>query len=100
MERYGEGSPAGGVAAQRGTPDAGAQDVAGQAQQMAGQVADQAQEKTVARVEATVRRERLQVATTGPVDVVDVAEDGLSGIRRPKGTEDPGRAGLMSGRER
>ena len=44
----------------------------------------------VARVEATVRRERLQVATTGPVDVVDVAEDGLSGIRRPKRTEDPG----------
>src|SRR2546423_6935912 len=27
----------------------------------------------VARVEATVRRERLQVATTSPVDVVDVA---------------------------
>jgi stress response protein YsnF len=44
----------------------------------------------VARVEATVRRERLQVATTGPVDVVDVVEDDLGGIRRPKRTEDPG----------
>ena len=47
----------------------------------------------VARVEATVRRERLQVAITGPVDVVDVVEDDLGGIRRPKGTEDPGRPG-------
>jgi stress response protein YsnF len=43
-----------------------------------------------ARVEATVRRERLQVATAGPVDVVDVAEDDPGGMRRPKRTEDRG----------
>ena len=47
----------------------------------------------IARVEATVQRERLQVTTTGPVDVVDVAEGDLSGIRRPKGTENPARPG-------
>ena len=35
----------------------------------------------IAPVEATVRRERLQVGTTGPVDVVEVAEDDLGGIR-------------------
>ena len=35
----------------------------------------------IAPVEATVRRERLQIGTTGPVDVVEVAEDDLGGIR-------------------
>ena len=35
------------------------------------------------RAEATVRRERLQVGTTGPVDVVEVTEDDLGGIREP-----------------
>ena len=44
----------------------------------------------VARVEATIRRERLQVATAGPVEVVDVAEDDLGGTRGPKPTGDPG----------
>jgi stress response protein YsnF len=44
----------------------------------------------IARVEATVRRERLQAATAGPVEVVEVAEDDLGGIRGRKGTEDPG----------
>ena len=44
----------------------------------------------IAPVEATVRRERLQAATAGPVEVVEVAEDDLGGIRGRKGTEDPG----------
>lgn len=44
----------------------------------------------IARVEATVRRERVQVATAGPVEVVDVAEDDLRGTPRPERTGDPG----------
>ena len=44
----------------------------------------------IAPVEATVRRERLQVAAAGPVEVVEVAEDDLGGTRGPEPTRDPG----------
>jgi stress response protein YsnF len=44
----------------------------------------------IAPVEATVRRERLQVATAGPVEVVEGAEDDLGGTRGPTRTGDPG----------
>src|ERR671933_163409 len=40
----------------------------------------------IAPVEATVRRERLQVATAGPVEVVEGAEDDLGGTRGPTRT--------------
>ena len=45
----------------------------------------------IAPVEATVRRERLQVATAGQVDIVEVAEDARGGAPAPERTGDPGR---------
>jgi stress response protein YsnF len=44
----------------------------------------------IEHVEATVRWERLQVATAGPVEVVEVVEDDLGGTRGPKPTGDRG----------
>jgi len=75
MERYAEGSPAGSAIAQRGTPDAGAPDVAGQAQQMAGQVADQAQEKT-----GQMAEQIKQQASSRLSSQVDRAAEGLGSL--------------------
>jgi hypothetical protein len=75
MERYAEGSPAGSAIAQRGAPDAGAQDVAGQAQQMAGQVADQAQQKT-----GQMAEQIKQQASSRLSGQVDRAAEGLGNL--------------------
>jgi hypothetical protein len=75
METYGQGSPAGGAAAQREAPDAGTQDVAAQAQQMAGQVADQAQQQT-----GQVAEQIKQQASSRLSGQIDRAAEGLGNL--------------------
>jgi hypothetical protein len=75
METDGEGNPAGGVAAQRKAPDAGTQEVAGQAQQMAGQVADEAEAKT-----GQVAEQLKQQASSRLSSQIDRAAEGLGSL--------------------
>ena len=53
MGRYGEGNPADGAAAQRGTLGAGTPDVAGQAQQMLGTCRKRERAQSVTSAAAT-----------------------------------------------
>jgi hypothetical protein len=75
MQTSGEGDPAGGVAAPHQAPEAGTQDVAGQAQQMAAQVADQAQAKT-----GQVAQQIKQQASSRLSGQIDRAAEGLGNL--------------------
>src|ERR671932_770671 len=75
MQTSGEGDPAGGVAAPHQAPEAGTQDVAGQAQQVAAQVADQAQAKT-----GQVAQQIKQQASARLSGQIDRAPEGLGNL--------------------